>query len=171
MANQELLLLQPVDSIGNEGDQVSVKAGFARNYLLPRGLAVPVTRANKKQIEALQKRAEVRLMALLDHAKEKAAQLEKVSIAFAVKTGPGGKMFGSVTVADIFSRLVEEGIEIDKKQIQMAGPVKVLGRHEAKIKLHPDVTVDLSFEVVSENPIEDIDDGSEAAAKEATAEA
>lgn len=171
MANQELLLLQPIDSIGNEGDQVSVKAGFARNYLLPRGLAVPVTRANKKQVEALQKRAEVRLMALLDSAKETAAKLEKISIAFAVKTGPGGKMFGSVTIPDIVARIGEEGIELDKKQLQIPGPVKVLGRHTAKIKLHPDVVVELSFEVVSENPIEEVEEESKASAEEAPAQA
>ncbi len=171
MANQELLLLQPVDSIGNEGDQVSVKAGFARNYLLPRGLAVPVTRANKKQIEALQKRAEVRLMVLLDSAKELAAKLEKISIAFAVKTGPGGKMFGSVTIADIVSRIAEEGVELDKKQVQTAGPVKILGRHTAKIKLHPEVLVELSFEVVSENAIEEVEEVSEASAEQAPAKA
>lgn len=171
MANQELLLLQPIDNVGNEGDQVSVKAGYARNYLLPRGLAVPVTRANKKQVEALRKRAEIRLMALLDSAKEKASKLEKVSIAFAVKTGPGGKMFGSVTVTDIVTRLAEEGIELDKKQVHTDGPVKVLGQHTAFIKLHPEVTHELSFEVVSENPIEEITDGSEASAKEASAQA
>lgn len=155
MANQELLLLEPIENLGNEGDQVTVKAGFARNFLLPQGKAIPVTRANKKQVEALQKRAEERLAKLLESAEQKAAKIETISIAFAVQTGPGGKMFGSVTAQDLINRLAEEGVTLEKKQVNLYTPVKTLGRHSTKIKLHADVSVEFAFEVVSENPIED----------------
>jgi large subunit ribosomal protein L9 len=168
MANQELLLLEPIENLGNEGDQVTVKAGYARNFLLPQGRAVPVTRANKKQVEALRKRAEERLAKLLETAQQKAARLETISIAFAVQTGPGGKMFGSVTAQDLINRLAEEGLELEKRQVSLHTPVKSLGRHSTKIRLHADVAVEFEFEVVSENPIEDEAEG-EAASTSASA--
>ncbi len=164
MANQELLLLEPIENLGNEGDQVNVKSGYARNFLLPHGKAVPVTRANRKQVEALKKRAEERLAKQLEAAQAKAAQLEKTSIAFAVQTGPGGKMFGSVTAQDLIARLGENGIALEKKQVSLYTPVKSLGRHTTRIRLHPEVLVEFAFEVVSENPIEEDEEGTEASA-------
>lgn len=155
MAHQELLLLEPIENLGNEGDQVSVRAGYARNFLLPHGKAIPVTRANKKQVEALRKRAEQRLATLLENAQKQAAKLETISIAFAVQTGPGGKMFGSITAQDLIKRLAEEGVQLEKKQVNLYTPVKSLGRHSTKVRLHEDVSVEFEFEVVSENPIED----------------
>ncbi|HRP04568.1 MAG TPA: 50S ribosomal protein L9 [Opitutaceae bacterium] len=156
MAHNEILLLQPVDGLGGEGDQVKVRAGFARNFLLPRKIAVPVTRANKKHVEALRKRRAEREAAELSGAQEIARKLEKTSLAFAVKTGEGGKVFGAITSTDLHAKLVEAGITLDKKRIHLHTPVKALGKHEVKIKLHADVTVDLSFDVVSENPIEPV---------------
>ena len=159
MATAELLLLQPIENLGDEGDTVSVKAGYARNYLLPQGAAIPVTRANRKQIEALKTRASKRRESELKHARDLAEKLEKLSIAFAVKTGPGGKMFGAITAQDLVDRLKEEGIEIDKKKISLYNPVKSLGPHSTRIRLHPEISVDFSFEVVSENPIEENEEG------------
>ncbi|MCC5839799.1 MAG: 50S ribosomal protein L9 [Opitutales bacterium] len=155
MAHSELLLLKPVDNLGSEGDQVTVRVGYARNYLLPRGIAVPLTRANRKQMEALRARAEKRKQDELAVAQALAEKIGKLSIAFAVQTGPGGKMFGSVTAQDLINRIGEEGIAIDKKQVNLYTPVKSLGKHTTKIKLHPEVTVEFEFEVVSENPIEE----------------
>lgn len=154
MATSEVLLLQPVEGLGAEGDQVKVRAGYARNFLLPRKIAAPLTTANRKQVEALKKRRAEREVKELAGAQELAKKLEKVSIAFAVKTGEGGKMFGAITTNDLYDKLVQAGIEIDKKKIHLHTPVKNIGKHEIKIRLHPDVTVDLSFDVVSENPIE-----------------
>ncbi len=155
MANAELLLLQPVENLGDEGDTISVKTGYARNYLLPRGLAIPVTRANRKQIEALKTRAEKRRASELEGAQATAAKLETIQIVFAVQTGPGGKMFGAVTAQDLVSRIAENGVELDKKQVSLYNPVKSLGRHSTRIRLHPEVSLDFEFEVVSENPIEE----------------
>ncbi len=153
MAYTEILLLKPVDGLGGEGDQVKVRAGYARNFLLPRKHAAPVTKANKKQVESLKKRRAEREAAEFSGAQELARKLEKTSLAFAVKTGEGGKMFGAITSADLHDKLVEAGIEIDRKRIHLHTPVKTLGKHEVKIRLHPDVAVDLAFDVVSENPI------------------
>lgn len=155
MANAELLLLQPVEDLGNEGDTVTVKTGYARNYLLPNGLAIPVTRSNRKQIEALRQRAEKRRITELESAKAIEQQLAGIQIVFAVKTGPGGKMFGAVTAQDLIEKIGENGIELEKKQVNLYTPVKSLGRHTTRIRLHHDIAVDFDFEVVSENPIEE----------------
>jgi large subunit ribosomal protein L9 len=154
MAHSEVLLIKPVEGLGGEGDQVKVRAGYARNFLLPREVAVPLTKANRKQVEALKKRRGLREATELSGAQELAGKLEKTGLAFAVTTGEGGKMFGSVTAADLHDKLAAAGFTIDRKRIHLHTPVKTLGKHSVKVKLHPDVTVELSFDVVSENPIE-----------------
>ena len=154
MANHEVLLLKPVDGLGAEGDQVKVRAGYARNFLLPQGMAVPLTGANRKRVEALKKARGLREAKELDGAQALAKQIEKAGIAIAVKTGEGGKLFGAVTAHDIHDKLVAAGITVEKRRIHLGQPIKTLGKHEVKIRLHPEVTVELSFDVVSENPIE-----------------
>jgi large subunit ribosomal protein L9 len=153
MAHHEVLLLKPVDGLGAEGDQVKVRAGYARNYLLPQKFAVALTQANRKRVEALKKRRSEREVSELSGAQALADKISKVALAFAVKTGEGGKLFGAITAADIHQKLVDSGIDIEKKKIHLHTPVKALGKHEVKIKLHADVSVDVSFDVVSENPI------------------
>ncbi len=155
MAHSKVLLVKPMANLGGEGEQVSVKAGYARNYLFPQKIAIPVNKANKKQIEALLKARQLREAKELENAQALAKTLGEMTVAFAVKTGEGGKMFGSVTVADLVAKLSENGIEIPKKAIHLEQPVKELGKHTAEIKLHNDVKVALEFEVVSENPIEE----------------
>ncbi len=154
MANSEILLVKPVENLGGEGDQVKVRAGYARNYLLPRGIAIPLTGANRKQVEALKKRRSERESKELGGAQDLAKKLEKTSLAFAVKTGEGGRMFGAITATDIYDKLVAAGFTIEKRRVLLHTPVKTLGQHTVKIKLHADVTVELNFDVVSENPIE-----------------
>lgn len=164
MANYKVLLLQPIDSLGAEGDTVTVRAGYARNYLLPRKQALPITQANKKYVESLLKAREKREQKEIGTARELGEKIEKLHLAIAVKTGEGGKMFGAVTAGDLLKRLEEDGIELTKKQLGLPQPIKELGSHLAHVKLHADVQVDLKFEVVSENPIE------EAASKETSDE-
>jgi large subunit ribosomal protein L9 len=154
MAHTEILLVKPVEGLGGEGDQVKVRAGYARNFLLPRKIAVPLTASNRKHVDSLKKRRAEREQTELTGAQDLAKKLEKASLAFAVKTGEGGKMFGAVTAQDIHDKLTAAGFTIDKKKIQLFTPVKTLGKHEVKVKLHADVSVDISFDVVSENPIE-----------------
>ena len=153
MANSEILLLKPVDGLGAEGDQVKVRAGYARNFLLPQGMAMQLTQANRKRVEALKKARTSRESKELDGAQELAKQIEKAGIAIAVKTGEGGKLFGAVTAHDIHDKLAASGVNVEKRRIHLGQPVKTLGKHTVKIKLHPDVSVELTFDVVSENPI------------------
>src|SRR5262249_10944726 len=143
-----------VEGLGGEGDQVKVRAGYARNFLLPRNIAVPLTQTNRKQVEALKKRRAEREAAEYSTAQEVGRKLEKTSLAFAVKTGEGGKMFGAIPPADLHDKLPAGGFDIEKRRIHLYTPVKTLGKHTVKVKLHPEVTVDLGFDVVSENPIE-----------------
>ena len=154
MAHTEVLLVKPVDGLGGEGDQVKVRAGYARNYLLPRKIAVSMSASNKKHVDALKNRRAEREQTDLNAAQELAKKLEKTGIAFAVKTGEGGRMFGAITAQDVYEKLAAAGYTIDKKRIHLFTPVKTLGKHTVKIKLHADVAVELSFDVVSENPIE-----------------
>lgn len=157
MANAELLLLRPIEHLGKEGDQVTVRAGYARNFLQPRGWAIPVTRANKKQVEVLKRRAEEREAKELDAAERRKEQLETLTVVFSVPTGPGGKMFGAITAQDLIDKLTELGVRLDKKQVSLYTPVKSLGRHTTRIRLHPKVTLEFPFEIVSENPIEGLE--------------
>ena len=154
MANREVLLVKPVEGLGGEGDQVKVRAGYARNFLFPRKIAVPLTGANRKQVDALKKRRASREQDELTTAQDLAKKLEKTSLAFAVKTGDGGKMFGAITANDIHDKLAATGIEVEKRKIHLFTPVKIIGKHTVKVKLHADVSVEVGFDVVSENPIE-----------------
>ncbi len=159
MATSDILLIEPVEGLGAEGDQVTVKAGFARNFLFPRRKAVPVTRSNRKQIEALKVRRAEREAKNLEDAKAQAARIGETHFAIAVKTGDSGKMFGAVTAANIHEKLVEAGFEIDRKKVHLPAPIKELGQHAITIKVHPEIEAELKFDVVSENPIvEDTDE-------------
>lgn len=171
MATTEVLLLQPVENLGDEGEQKSVKSGYARNFLFPRGVAIPVTRANQKQMAALAKRREERLAHELDNAKKRAGRIETLSFVFTMKTGQGGKLFGSITNQDLHAKLLEEDIDVDRHKIHLDEAVKSIGQHTASIKLHPEVTASLSFEVVSENPIEEVGEGEDASSAPAEPEA
>ena len=159
MASTEVLLLKPIEGLGFEGDLVKVKAGFARNYLLPRGFADPSTLGNRKRIEVLKQNRLEREVNELKDAESVAKRLQQINLAFAVRTGEGKKMYGSITANNIADRLLEEGLKIDRRKINLSESVRMLGKHQAKIKLHHNVNVDISFEVVSENPI--IEDASD----------
>jgi large subunit ribosomal protein L9 len=164
MAFTEVLLIKPVDGLGAEGEQVRVRAGYARNFLLLQGIALPVNRANTKYIESLKKAREARESKDLESANATAAKLAALKLVFAVKTGEGGKMFGAISTAEIAAKLAEHGIELERKRIHLGqGPVKVLGKHLTTIRLHASVSIEQEFEVVSENPIEPVAEEAEEA--------
>lgn len=165
MANNQVLLLQPINGLGAEGDTVTVRAGYARNFLLPRKMALPITQANKKHVEALLKAREAREQKEFEAARSLSEKIEAAHIAIAVKTGEAGKMFGAVTANDLIERLKEEGVELSKKQLSLPTPIKELGSHTVTVKLSNDVSAELKFEVVSENPIEESSDEALAAAE------
>ena len=154
MANTEILLLEKIDNLGLEGDIVKVKAGFARNFLLPRRKAVPLNLSNKKRLDALMIARAARESEELQNAQEVASKLESISLAIAVKTGSGGKLFGSVTSQQIVDKLKEQGFIVDKRHFKNFNPIKDLGKMEVHLQLHQEVVVNLTVEVVSENPIE-----------------
>ena len=153
MANSEVLLLEAIKGLGSEGETVTVRAGYARNFLLPRNKAMPINQANKKQVQALTIAKEKRIEKELEASRTLADKLAQTSIAIAVKTGDSGKMFGAVTVNDILSKLAEQSIVIEKKQLGVGQPIKELGSHAIPVKLGPEISVDLQLEIVSENLI------------------
>lgn len=146
----ELILRDDVEKLGRRGEIVKVKDGFARNFLLPRGLGMPVTAANKAMIDKEQKSHLARL------AKEK-AEFEQLAERVATlrfiaprKVGDNDVLYGSVTAGDVGEFLRSKGIEIDKRKVQLDEPIKHLGEHELKIKLHPEVTATLKLLVTKE---------------------
>ena len=153
MANSDILLLEAINGLGSEGDTVSVRAGYARNFLFPRKLAIPVNQGNRKQIESLRVAKEKRIAEELEASKSLAEKIEQINISIAVKTGDNGKMFGSVTSADILTRLEEEGIKLEKKQLNVTQPIKDLGSHKLQVKLSSEIEASFNLEIVSVNPI------------------
>jgi len=155
MPQTEVLLVEHVDNLGSEGDVVKVRPGYARNFLIPRSKAVPLNHANKKRLDALKVARAARETEELQKSQDLAAKLNDTSIAVAVKTGAGGKLFGSVTSAHVLDKLEEKGFKLDKRHFSKFSPIKELGQTTINVSLHKDVSVDIKLEVVSENPIEE----------------
>lgn len=147
----KLILQQEVKGLGKKDAIVEVSEGYARNFLLPKKLALPATDATVKQIKdqkAAQARREQQAM---DEARMLASQLSKVSVTIGVKTGEGGKLFGSVTgkdVADAIER--QHGLTIDKRKVELKDSVKSIGTYTATVRVHPDVSAQVSVNVVGE---------------------
>ncbi len=142
MKNVKVVLRQNVPSLGNEGEIVGVKPGYARNYLLPKGLAFEATPAAMKQLEEERRRGEARAKREFLESRRRAAQLEGASLTFHARAGEEGKLFGSITAADIADRLNEQGtldFEIDRRQVVLEEPLKSLGVFSVPVRLHADV--------------------------------
>ena len=155
MSNTEILLVEPVDNLGSEGDIVTVRPGYARNYLFPLKKALPLNQANKKRLDALKVARAAREAEEIQGAQEIASKLNDVSVAVAVKTGTGGKLFGSVTAQQLLEKLDEKGFKLDKKHLVKFVPIKELGLTEVTCQLHKDIIAQFKVWVVSENPIEE----------------
>lgn len=153
MANIQVLLVKPVRNLGNEGEAVKVKAGFARNYLFPQGMAVPVNQSTKRQLEVLATRRAERLAKELAEAKALAERLGALIVTVTVKTGEDGKPHGAITNMEVQKSLAALGIEIERHHIKMGEPIKVLGEHTVVVKVHPEVAVEVKVNVASENPV------------------
>jgi len=145
----EVILKEHVEHLGERGDVVKVAPGYARNYLLPRKLALAVTEENKRQIEREKARAEAKDAEELKDAQALAAKVEKADIAIARRVGEGQTLYGSVTTADIADALAARDIVVDRRKIQLAEPLKALGEHAVPVKIHRDVTVNLVVKVVA----------------------
>ncbi len=137
----QVLLMQNVPGIGNAGDVKKVADGYARNYLLPRKLAVVASDGALKQAEAVKQAVVRREAKTRGEAEELAKLIEKVTLTFHAKAGEGDRLFGSITSGDIVEALArEKGITVDKRKIELTSPLKELGTHQVAIKLHPEVT-------------------------------
>ena len=147
---KQLILTADIEGLGLEGETVKVSEGYARNYLIPRKLAVPVTNAALKRLEKNKLERDARHLRELEAAQSLALAIEKISCTITAKVGENDKLFGSVTTADIIAALKKQGIELDKRKILLAEPIRELGIFQVKIKLHPQVEVVLKVWVVGE---------------------
>lgn len=147
----KLILTQEVAGLGDAGDIVEVKDGYGRNYLLPRGLAIGWTRGGEKQVTQIKRARKAREIRNLDHAKEVKAEIEALTITVPAKAGESGKLFGSVTNADVMNAIKAAGGPlVEKRSVQLPSAVKKTGQHKASIELHPDVVANVTIEVVGE---------------------
>jgi len=146
----EIILREHIDNLGRRGDVVKVAAGYARNYLLPRKLALAVTEANKKQIERERKAGEVKDAQERTEADAYAQRLEALEIEIARRIGENNVMYGSVTSADIATALAVKGFTIDKRKIQLPDAIKAVGDVQVPVKVHRDVTAQVKVKVVPE---------------------
>jgi large subunit ribosomal protein L9 len=146
----QVILRQTVDRVGKPGEIVDVSAGFARNYLLPRGLAYEATAGNKKRIAQEKARLEAAEDGRIRVAQELAARLEQVSLTFAARVGEEDKLFGSVTTSDIARELETQGFEIEKRQIELHEPIKALGVYRIPVRLHAEVHAEVRVWVIKQ---------------------
>ena len=146
----EVILREHVEHLGRRGDIVKVAEGYARNYLLPRKLALAVNEGNKRQIERERKNAEARELEEKTHADAFAALLAELEIAIPRRVGENDTLYGSVTTVDIASALAAKGFEVDRRKIVLAEPLKALGQVTVPIKIHRDVTAQVKVSVVPE---------------------
>lgn len=147
MATTEVILREKIINLGSEADVVTVKAGFARNYLIPEGKAFEATKANLKHLQSLSAQRVKREAEELQEAQDVAAKIKKLKLTFTLETGQGGKAFGSITTIDIHKQLSEQGVDIDRHAIQLDGPIKTSGKQDLEIKLHSEVTASLKINV------------------------
>jgi large subunit ribosomal protein L9 len=153
MAKTEVILTHNIVGLGGESDQVKVAAGYARNYLFPQGLAVPLTSTNKRRIEVLRQRRAEREAHELNTMTELSKGISKLICLITVKTGEDGKMFGTVTSGMIADQLKTQfDISLEKRKIHLEAPIRALGDHEIELRLHADVKTTLKVRVESTTP-------------------
>jgi len=146
----KLILTQEVTGLGAPGDVVEVKAGYGRNYLVPRSLAMPWTRGSEQQIEMIKRARSAREIRSLDDAREAASRLSGLRVRLQTRAGQGGRLFGSVSTADIAAAVRSAGgPELDRRKIEVANPIKTIGSHRISVRLHPEVSATLDVEVTA----------------------
>ncbi|MGW7694248.1 50S ribosomal protein L9 [Streptomyces asiaticus] len=146
----KIILTHEVSGLGAAGDVVDVKDGYARNYLVPRGLALRWTKGGEKDVEQIRRGRRIREIATIEQANEVKAQLEGVKVRLKTRAGDAGRLFGSVTPADIASAIKDAGgPEVDKRRIEVQSPIKTLGAHQVSVRLHAEVAAKVGVEVVA----------------------
>ena len=161
----KIILRADVENLGHLGDIVAVKAGYGRNYLLPQGLAMPASPANLKTFELERKKLQAKMDALRAAASGAASRLEGLTVHIEMRVGENDKLYGSVTTTHIYEALGAMGIEVDRRRILLDAPIRTLGDHPVRVRLHADVTASLTVTVVPEGrtktPIEGTDTNDE----------
>ena len=156
----KIILTRDYEKLGNAGDIVNVKDGFATNFLIPNNIALSATRGNINQMEIVKKSLVKKEVKNIDDAKQVAALLTDLKLTFTVNSSPEGKLYGSITNKDIAEKILEERkVEIDKKKIELAEHIKEVGEYNVEIKLYKDVKAEINIVVVSENIVVEEKDG------------
>jgi large subunit ribosomal protein L9 len=147
----QIILQEDIDKLGHRGDIVTVKPGYARNFLLPRKLAIEATSGNMKALERIRTSLAKKTATELDAAQKQAALINGVALRFTRKTGENDQLFGSVTTADIAEALAAQGFKVDKRQIQLKEPVRALGEYPVTVRVFRDVTAEIKIQVEKES--------------------
>ncbi|MFF0746800.1 50S ribosomal protein L9 [Streptomyces sp. NPDC004111] len=146
----KIILTHEVSGLGTAGDVVDVKDGYARNYLVPRGFALRWTKGGEKDVAQIRRARKIHEIATIEQANEVKAKLEGTKVVLAVRSGDAGRLFGSVTPADVASAIVSAGgPKVDKRSVELGSPIKTLGSHQVSVRLHADVAAKLGVEVVA----------------------
>ncbi|MBD5558244.1 MAG: 50S ribosomal protein L9 [Desulfovibrio sp.] len=167
----KLILRADVENLGSLGDVVEVKPGYGRNYLLPQGLAMVASPANLKVFEQERNKLQARMDALRAEARGLAARLEALKVVIPMHVGENDKLYGSVTSTIIGDAIAEQGLEVDRRRILMDAPIRTLGEHPVRVRLHADVIAVVPVQVVSDHQPEVTEEELAAAEAEAVAEA
>jgi large subunit ribosomal protein L9 len=145
----KLILTHEVTGLGEPGDIIEVKDGYGRNYLIPRGFAIRWTRGGEKDVAAIRRARKVREIRTLEQATEVKNQLAGLKVTLKTRAGESGRLFGSVTVADVVSAITEAGgPDIDKRRVELGAPIKTVGQHRVTVRLHQEVSAALDLNVV-----------------------
>lgn len=157
----QVVLRADIENLGRLGDVVNVKPGYARNYLIPKGLAMLATEKNLKVFEREKKKLQEKMDAIRFAAQELKEKLEALEVVIEVRVGEGDKLYGSVTAANIADKVQELGYEVDKRKIVIPEPIRALGEYDLEVKLHPDVKAILKVKVVKHGSEEASEQGEE----------
>ncbi|GAA2610941.1 50S ribosomal protein L9 [Streptomyces axinellae] len=146
----KIILTNEVSGLGAAGDVVEVKDGYARNYLVPRGFAIRWTKGGEKDVEQIRRARKIREIATIEQANEVKGRLEGLRVSLKVRAGDQGRLFGSVTPADIAEAVkASGGPDVDKRRIELGAPIKSLGAHQVSVRLHPEVAASVDVEVAA----------------------
>lgn len=146
----KIILTNEVSGLGAAGDVVEVKSGYARNYLVPRGFAIAWTKGGEKDVEQIRRARRIREIHTLEDANAVKAKLQSVRVQLTTRAGDSGRLFGSITPADIAAAIkAAGGPDVDKRRVEVGTPIKTLGAHKISVRLHPEVEVKLDLEVVA----------------------
>ncbi|MCB5178072.1 50S ribosomal protein L9 [Streptomyces antimicrobicus] len=146
----KIILTHEVSGLGTAGDVVDVKDGYARNYLVPRGFAIRWTKGGEKDVAQIRRARKIHEIATIEQANEVKATLEGLKVRLAVRSGDAGRLFGSVTQADVATAIESAGgPKVDKRRVELGSPIKTLGAHQVSVRLHAEVVAQLGVEVVA----------------------